>query len=118
MKDIEIAARELSRHLGSGMRGKGGEEQTGRHRVESHVEKEQTGSGLTNSKKEGMKTRRSERPAKTMAKIELVEDEVRGQARVRTIDKLDEACTNADDRMMRMQHISGDHIMRGFKRIF
>jgi len=32
--------------------------------------------------------------AKTMAKIELC-DEVRGQARVRTTDKLDAACTNA-----------------------
>jgi len=31
-----------------------------------------------------------------------VEDEVRSQARVRTIDKLNEACTNADDRMMRV----------------
>ena len=37
------------------MRGKGGEEQTGRHTVKSHVEKERTGSALTNAKKEGMK---------------------------------------------------------------
>ena len=27
------------------------------------------------------------------------------------IDKLDEACTNADDRMMLMQHCSGDCVM-------
>ena len=40
-----------------------------------------------------------------------MEDEVRGQAQVRTIDKLDEAYTNADDRMMLVRHRSGDHIM-------
>jgi len=28
--------------------------------------------------------------------------------RLRTIDKLDEACTNADDQMMLVQHRSGD----------
>jgi len=53
-----------------------------------------------------------EKPAKIMAKIELcVEDKVRGQARVRTIDKLDEVCTNADDRMMLVRHRSGDCVM-------
>jgi len=31
--------------------------------------------------------------------------------RVQTIDKLDEACTNADDRMMLVRHRSGDRIM-------
>jgi len=35
----------------------------------------------------------------------------RGQARVRTIDKLDEARTNADDPMMLVQHYSGDRVM-------
>jgi len=34
-----------------------------------------------------------------------------GQAQVRPIDKLDEACTNADDWMMLVQHRSGDHVM-------
>ena len=36
---------------------------------------------------------------------------LRGQAQVRPIDKLDEACTNADDRMMLVQHRSGDRVM-------
>ena len=36
---------------------------------------------------------------------------LRGQAQVRPIDKLDEACTNADDRMMRVQHCSGNRVM-------
>jgi len=31
--------------------------------------------------------------------------------RVQTIDKLDEACTNADDRMMLVRHRSGDRVM-------
>jgi len=31
--------------------------------------------------------------------------------RVRAIDKLDEACTNADDRMMFVRHSSGDRVM-------
>jgi len=37
----------------------------------------------------------------------------RGQARVknRDIEKLDEACTNVDDRMMFVQHRSGDRVM-------
>jgi len=30
---------------------------------------------------------------------------------MRPIDKLDEACTNADDQMMLVQHLSGDHVM-------
>ena len=36
---------------------------------------------------------------------------LRGQAQVRPTDKLDEACTNADDRMMLVQHRSGDCVM-------
>ena len=36
---------------------------------------------------------------------------LRGQAQVRPKDKLDEACTNADDRMMLVQHCSGDRVM-------
>jgi len=36
---------------------------------------------------------------------------LRGQAQVRPIDKLDEACTNADDRMIHVQHCSGDRVM-------
>jgi len=36
---------------------------------------------------------------------------VRGQAQVRPIDKLDEACINTDDRMMLVQHRSGDRVM-------
>jgi len=49
----------------------------------------------------------------------FVESEIRGHARVWTIDKLDEARTNADDQMMLMQHCSGDRVMslRGFGRI-
>ena len=45
---------------------------------------------------------------------------VLGQARVWTIDKLDEARTNVDDQMMLVQHYSGDRVMsyRGFDRIF
>ena len=39
------------------------------------------------------------------------EGEIRGQARVWTIDKLDEAHTNADDQMMLVQHYSGDRVM-------
>jgi len=37
---------------------------------------------------------------------------LRGQAQVRPINKLDEAYTNADDRMMLVQHRSGDRVMR------
>jgi len=36
---------------------------------------------------------------------------LRGQVRVRPIDKPDEACTNADDQMMLVQHRSGDRFM-------
>jgi len=36
---------------------------------------------------------------------------LRGQAQVRPIEKLDEACTNADDQMMLVQHRSGDRVM-------
>jgi len=36
---------------------------------------------------------------------------LRGQAQVRPIDKVDEACTNADDQMMLVQHCSGDRVM-------
>jgi len=48
-----------------------------------------------------------------------VTGKLRGQAQVRPIDKLDEACTNADDRMMLVQHRSGDRVMRyrGFGQI-
>ena len=46
-----------------------------------------------------------------MAKIELVEDELCGQARVRLIDKLDGTCPNADDRMKLVRHHSGDRVM-------
>ena len=31
--------------------------------------------------------------------------------RVRTIDKMDEACTNADDRMTLVRHCSGERFM-------
>jgi len=34
-----------------------------------------------------------------------------GQVRARPIDKLDEACTNADDQMILVQHHSGDRVM-------
>jgi len=36
---------------------------------------------------------------------------LRGQAQVRPIDKLDETCTNTDDRMILVQHCSGDRVM-------
>jgi len=36
---------------------------------------------------------------------------LRGQAQVRPVDKMDEACTNADDRMMLVQHYSADRVM-------
>jgi len=36
---------------------------------------------------------------------------LRGQAKVRPIDKLDEAYTNADDWVMLVQHCSGDRLM-------
>ena len=50
-------------------------------------------------------------PPKWQQKWIFVEGEIRGQARVRTIDKLDEARTNADDQMMLVQHYSGDRVM-------
>jgi len=61
----------------------------------------------------------TEKPAKMAAKIVFVEGEIRGKARMKTIDKLDEARTNADDQMMLVQHYSGDCVMsyRGFDRI-
>ena len=34
-----------------------------------------------------------------------------GQAQVQPINKLDEACTNADDQMMLVQHHSGVRVM-------
>jgi len=34
-----------------------------------------------------------------------------GKAKERPIDKLDEACTNADDWMMLVQHRCGDRVM-------
>jgi len=51
------------------------------------------------------------KPAKTMANKNVVEGELHGQTRVRLIDKLDEACTNADDQMMLVRHCSGDRMM-------
>jgi len=39
-----------------------------------------------------------------------VTGKLRGQAQVRPIDKLDRACTNADDRMMLVQHRSGNRV--------
>jgi len=36
---------------------------------------------------------------------------LRGQAQVRPVDKLDEACTKADDWMMLVQHCSADRVM-------
>jgi len=47
-----MAARELPRHLGGGMRGKGREKQTGRHTVESYFAKEWTVSGVTKLEEE------------------------------------------------------------------
>ena len=41
----------------------------------------------------------------------FVTGSLRGQAQVRLIDKLDEACTNAEDLMMLVQHRSGDRVM-------
>jgi len=48
---------------------------------------------------------------KTWWKYNFVEDEVSGQARVQHINNLDEACTNADDRIMIVQYRSGDCVM-------
>jgi len=45
------------------------------------------------------------------AKINFVEGEIRGHARVWTIDKLDEARANANDQMMLVQHYSGDRVL-------
>jgi len=58
-------------------------------------------------------------PRKPWRKQNFVEEEVRGQARVRTIDKLDEACTNADDRMMLVRHRSSECVVcwHGFGQI-
>jgi len=44
---------------------------------------------------------------------------LRGQAQVRPINKLDEACTHADDRTMLVQHRNGNRVMsqRGFGQI-
>jgi len=36
---------------------------------------------------------------------------LQGQAQVRLIGKLDEACTKVDDRMMLVRHGSGDRVM-------
>ena len=46
-----------------------------------------------------------------MAKMHFCYGSLRGQAQVRPIHKLDEACTNADDRMMLVQQCSGDRVM-------
>jgi len=48
---------------------------------------------------------------KKWRKFFFVMGKLRDQARVRPIDKLDEACTNADDRMMLVQNRSGDYVM-------
>jgi len=44
-------------------------------------------------------------------KCTSVTGSLRGQAQVRPINKLDEACTNADDQMMLVQHRIGDRVM-------
>jgi len=41
----------------------------------------------------------------------LLRVSLRGQAQVQPKDKLDEACTNAEDQMMLVQHRSGDRVM-------
>jgi len=46
-----------------------------------------------------------------MAKMNFFIGSLRGQAQVRPIDKLDEACTNTDDQILLVQHRSGDHVM-------
>jgi len=49
---------------------------------------------------------------KKMAEIEfLMKWSLVATFRVRTIDKLDAACTNADDRIMPVRHRSGDRVM-------
>jgi len=46
-----------------------------------------------------------------LRKFISVTEKLRGQARVRPIDKLDETCTNEDDRMMLVQHRSVDCVL-------
>jgi len=46
-----------------------------------------------------------------MAKMHFCYGNLSGQAQVQPIDKLDEACTNVDDRMMLVQHCGGDRVM-------
>jgi len=53
------------------------------------------------------KTKRREKWRKCI----FVTGSLRGQVQVRPIDTLDEACTNADDEMMLVQHRSGDRVM-------
>jgi hypothetical protein len=49
---------------------------------------------------------------KKMAEIEfLMKWSLVATFRVQTIDKLDAACTNADDRIMPVRHRSGDRVM-------
>ena len=50
-------------------------------------------------------------PREKWRKCISVTGSLRGQAQVRPVDKLDEACTNADDRMMLVQHRNGDRVM-------
>jgi len=50
-------------------------------------------------------------PRKPWRKINFVEGELRGQARVQLIHKLNEACTNADDQMMLVRHRSGNRVI-------
>jgi len=51
------------------------------------------------------------KPRKNGCEFFFVEGEIRGHARVSTIDKLDEARTNADGQMMLVQQYSGDRVM-------
>jgi len=52
-----------------------------------------------------------EKLAGKMAKKHFCYGSLRGQAQVRPIEKLDESCTNAEDRMMLVQHCSADRVM-------
>ena len=50
-------------------------------------------------------------PRKPWQKNNFVEGKLRGQARAQLIHKLNEACTNADDRTMLVRHRSSDCVM-------
>jgi len=47
----------------------------------------------------------------TLNPLSVFNKGLRGQVQVRPINKLDEACTNADDQMMLVQHRGGDYVM-------